>query len=163
LILNVGQAAGAAAALATRAGLRPADLPIREVQRDLITDALAPSAIAPQWDSPWHHPQWLERQQAAMGEPHLVSTAQSESSRSGAQMSNWNGLHERVWKGQLEQSSHGSWSLSTDTGKQWPVITLEPSVHQWLLEVKAPRPVEVLGRLNPWGPWLCISSLLQSE
>ncbi len=78
-------------------------------------------------------------------------------------MSNWNGLHERVWKGQLEQSSHGSWSLSTDTGKQWPVITLEPSVHQWLLEVKAPRPVEVLGRLNPWGPWLCISSLLQSE
>ncbi len=147
----------------TRAGLRPADLPLHELQRDLITDALAPSAIAQQWDSPWHHLQWLERQQAALGKAHLVSAAQSESSRSGAQMSDWKGLHERVWKGEFERSSHGSFCLSTDTGEQWPVITLEPSIHQWLLDEKIQRTVEVLGRLNPWAHWLCISGLLQSE
>ena len=144
LILNIGQAAGAAAALAVQADISPAELPVPAVQRVLITDDHAPSAIRPRWDTPWHHPQWSQRQQSAECEQPVLQVQP--------------GLHERRWQGWLERNNNGGYSFVSDGGEQWPVITLEPSMHQWLLDLNERSAVQVTGRLNPWGPWLCITS-----
>ena len=50
LILNLGQAAGAAAALSVELNCSPADLPVRVLQDALIHDPKAPAAVVPLWD-----------------------------------------------------------------------------------------------------------------
>ena len=52
LILNIGQAAGLAAALAVRCNLEPRDLPVDSLQQHLIDDPQAPAAVMPIWDWP---------------------------------------------------------------------------------------------------------------
>ena len=69
LVLNIGQAAGLAAALCVAAGLDPAELPVRRLQEALIRDPQAPSGPFPLWDIPWHHPQWAEAQLAVLRDP----------------------------------------------------------------------------------------------
>ena len=53
LVLNIGQAAGQAAALCVQRQLEPAALPPQLLQEALITDSLAPAAPFPLWDTPW--------------------------------------------------------------------------------------------------------------
>ncbi|NDC15950.1 MAG: FAD-dependent oxidoreductase, partial [Synechococcaceae bacterium WB9_2_170] len=58
LVLNVGQAAGLAAALCQQKSLLPSELPVAELQAALLGDPLAPSGPAPLIDLPWHDPRW---------------------------------------------------------------------------------------------------------
>ena len=152
LILNVGQAAGAAAALAVQSGVDPADLQVLGLQRALIHDPLAPAAVAPLWDTPWHHPHWRASQEQAL--------------RQGLPPEEWNvnpaehpsnpgaNPHERLWCGVLTSDGTNGFSLTTTDGESWPVITLEPALNGWLRNLDGPTPVELMGCLNPWGPWL---------
>ncbi len=152
LILNVGQAAGAAAALAVQSGVDPADLEVLGLQRALIHDPLAPAAVAPLWDTPWHHPHWRASQEQALrqglpAEEWNVNPAEHPSNP-GANP------HERLWCGALTPDGTGGFSLTTTDGESWPVITLEPVLNGWLRNLDGPTPVELMGCLNPWGPWL---------
>ena len=155
LILNVGQAAGAAAALAVRSGLQPSEVPVHQVQQALIHDPLAPSAVVPLWDTPWHHPQWRERQEQALraGEAAFESTLHGDGDQPPAE------AHERLWRGVLKPDGSGGFSLATADGISWPVITLEPALNRWLEQIDRPTPAELIGCLNPWGPWLRASRL----
>jgi hypothetical protein len=156
LIFNVGQAAGAAAALAVARDLRPAELPVRELQELLLGDPLAPAGPVPLWDTPWHHPDWAARQRAVLDDPSRISG-------SGELV----GLrvhpsppepHERLWSGELCPDGRGGYQLA-GAGQLWPVITLEPALHHWLEDLDGPRSVRLMGCLNPWGPWLRASRL----
>ena len=158
LILNVGQAAGAAAALAVRTAVTPAELPVRALQNALIADPLAPAAVAPLWDTPWHHPQWRERQQAVLANPQQFSDGLAATG-SAVQEPIPVGRHEQLWSGRIQATTTGGYSFTTSSGEVWPVITLEPSMHQWLSQRSGSDPVELIGNANPWGPWLRISRL----
>jgi hypothetical protein len=154
LILSVGQAAGAAAALAVRVGVPPAHLPVRELQNALIADPLAPSAVAPLWDTPWHHPHWRERQEAVLANPQGLAA-----DGSAAQEPIPASRHEQLWSGTIQVEATGGFSLTTSNGDVWPVITLEPSMHRWLSQLESSRSVELIGNVNAWGPWLRVSRL----
>ncbi|MBD1193626.1 FAD-dependent oxidoreductase [Vulcanococcus sp. Clear-D1] len=158
LILNVGQAAGAAAALAVRVGVPPAQLAVRDLQNVLIADPLAPSAVAPLWDTPWHHPQWRERQEAVLANPQPFEQGHAAAG-SAAQASIPIDRHEQLWSGRVKATSNGDYSFTSSSGEVWPVITLEPSMHEWLSQQSESRPVALIGHANPWGPWLRISRL----
>lgn len=177
LILNIGQAAGAAAALAVQGGITPAELPVRSLQEALLADVMAPSGVVPLWDLPWHHPRWRQRQRAALDDPSLVGVdgrwqgcaddpatapvAGPESAPSEA--------HEHLWTGTLHPDGAGGYALALDSGcvapfpgeqrRLWPLITLEPGLHHWLSLQDAARPVRLLGCVNAWGPWLRVSRL----
>ena len=158
LILNVGQAAGAAAALASRTGVTPAELPVRQLQNALLADPLAPSAVAPLWDTPWHHPLWRQRQEAVLREPgelgnRVVATGSPEPEPIPASP------RERRWSGTVQPDTRGGFRFTSNTGEVWPVITLEPGLHLWLQQLERPRSVELIGSANPWGPWLRLSRL----
>jgi hypothetical protein len=158
LILNVGQAAGAAAALAVRVGLPPAQLPVREVQNALIADPLAPSAVAPLWDTPWHHPQWRQRQEAVLTNPQQFAHGLASDGSTTQDMLPASRL-EQLWSGTIQAEANGGFSFITNSGMVWPLITLEPSMHHWLNQLEGCKAVKLIANANPWGPWLRVSRL----
>ena len=163
LVLNIGQAAGMAAALCIRDGLRPADLPVRRLQEALIGDPQAPAGPFPIWSLPWHHPCWAEGQRAALGDPgrldgqgHLVDSHATWGIADPYQAPPE--ATERLWQGDLVPDGAGGFVLHTAEGP-WPVITLEPALHRWLLQLERPTPARLVACANPWGPWLRASRL----
>ncbi len=168
LVLNIGQAAGLAAALCLRHGLEPAALPVRRLQEALIADPLAPAGVLPLWDTPWHHPLWRERQRRALETPerldrhgHLSQPGAAHGpGRVAADPIPPAEPGEQLWRGRLVPDGDGAYELQGESGA-WPVITLEPALHRWLENLDAPTPVALVGCANPWGPWLRISRKLE--
>jgi hypothetical protein len=131
---------------------------VRALQNALIGDPLAPAAVAPLWDTPWHHPQWRERQQAVLANPQQFSHGLAAAGPP-VQEPIPVGRHEQRWSGRIQATTTGGYSFTTSSGEVWPMITLEPSMHQWLSQHSGSEPVELIGHANPWGPWLRISRL----
>lgn len=172
LILNIGQAAGAAAALAVQAELPPAELPVRCLQEALVHDPLAPAAVVPLWDTPWHHPRWRQRQLAVLDEPTLLQAngqwRGSPEDPAGvpypAVTSAPAERLEQLWEGVLSGDAQSGYQLSLPAQAgaaaiRWPLITLEPALDRWLAEQPPQRSVRLIGCANPWGPWLRVSRL----
>ena len=164
LVLNLGQAAGLAAALCVRANLPPAALPVRQLQEALLDDALAPAGPLPLWDTPWHHPEWRARQRALLDSPERLephgrwSTEEADPSRAPREPG------EREWRGELVADGLGGFVLRGPEGpggEPWPLITLEPALNDWLSRRSTPREVALVGCANPWGPWLRVSRLAE--
>jgi hypothetical protein len=172
LVLNVGQAAGLAAALAVRRGQPPAAVPVAAIQRGLIEDPLAPAGPFPLWDTPWHHPEWAQRQRQVLADPAALSPegglagGLAGGGGAGPASEAPSEPGERLWQGELRPHGRGGFSLvladrppSAQGSQVWPLITLEPALHAWLLAQERPRPVALIGCANPWGPWLRVSRL----
>ncbi|MFN9923331.1 MAG: FAD-dependent oxidoreductase [Cyanobacteriota bacterium] len=170
LVLNLGQAAGLAAALCVRLGLDPAELPVRRLQEALIDDPLAPAGPFPLWDTPWHHPQWRHRQHRVLNDPSALdqggclqgpeATAQAVADAAAAPVPPVPG--EQLWQGLLRPDGQGGFQLEREGqggAESWQVITLEPALHRWLQLQEAPKQVAMVGSANPWGPWLRMSRL----
>ena len=160
LILNTGQAAGAAAALCLQRGCQPAELPVRLLQEALIRDPLAPSGVAPLWETPWHHPDWAERQLTVVNDPSRLSSSGSlhgcPADLNPSEAAEEPG--ERLWQGELQPDGQGGYALQLSDGSGlWPLITLEPALHHWLSLQERARAVQLIGCANPWGPWLRVS------
>jgi uncharacterized protein (TIGR00159 family) len=105
LVLNVGQAAGLAAALAVRRGQPPAAVPVAAIQRGLIEDPQAPAGPLPLWDTPWHHPEWAQRQRQALADPAALSPEGRLRGRAGAGPASGAPPEpgERLWQGELRR------------------------------------------------------------
>ncbi|MGK7891547.1 MAG: FAD-dependent oxidoreductase [Leptolyngbyaceae cyanobacterium] len=63
LVMNLGQAAGMAAALCIEANVQPRELAVRSLQNALLEDAIAPAAVMPLINLSPHHPDWFHWQQ----------------------------------------------------------------------------------------------------
>jgi len=168
LVLNVGQAAGLAAALAVRRGQPPAAVPVAAIQMGLIEDSQAPAGPFPLWDTPWHHPEWAQRQRQALADPAALSPEGWLRGRGGIGPASVAPSEpgERLWQGDLRPDGQGGFSLVMADGmpacqgcQVWPLITLEPALHAWLQAQERPRNVALIGCANPWGPWLRVSRL----
>jgi hypothetical protein len=165
LVLNLGQAAGLAAALCVRDGLLPAELPVRRLQEALIEDPLAPAGPLPLWDTPWHHPDWRARQHQALEDPSRLDTSGHLASPPGHRHAAPPEPGERPWRGTVVGDGEGSYRLEGclgPDGEPWRLITLEPALHEWLAAGASPAPVTLIGCANPWGPWLRVSRLAES-
>ena len=164
LVLNIGQAAGLAAALCLAEKLLPAELPVERLQAALIDDPLAPAAPFPIWDLPWHHPHWRERQLRVWRDPDaLLANGHLQGIDPAEELQPWQAPHEpgeSAWEGLLIPDGSGGYQLS-GAGGCWPLITLEPALHAWLLLQDKPRAVRLIGCANPWGPWLRVSRLAE--
>jgi hypothetical protein len=162
LVLNLGQAAGMAAALCVRSGLLPAELPPRWLQEALIEEAQAPAGPLPLWDTPWHHPEWRDRHRRLLDDPTRLLPTGRWSSAPGDPHRAPKEPGERLWQGDLVADGEGGYRLQGvlgPDGEPWRVITLEPALNDWLLRQSTPTPVAFVGCSNPWGPWLRVSRL----
>ena len=166
LILNIGQAAGLAAALAARCNLEPRDLPVEFLQQQLIDEPQAPAAVMPIWDWPCWHPHWREAQRRALRQPEtlledgslkpaqaadlsLPDAAESPAERHGQQI-----------QGRFHRDSDGLryWLESGSIRRQ--LITLEPAVEQVLSGAADGTQMDLVAVHNPWGPWWRVSQVL---
>ena len=159
LVINLGQAAGLAAALCLQRGCRPAELPVEALQRALIQEPTAPAGPFPLWDTPWHHPQWQQRQLTALQEPGSIDPAGSLADQPASLDPHQapGQPHEQLFEGLLRRTGQGGYELA-GAGACWPLITLEPALHRHLAECR-PGQVALIGCANPWGPWLRVSRL----
>ena len=162
LVINLGQAAGLAAALCVRDGVLPADLPVRQLQEALIADPIAPAGPMPLWDTPWHHPEWRSRQRRALEDPDLLDSG----GRMGGLLADPRAAPpepgESLWQGRLLVGAEGDFHLDgplRPDGAPWRLITLEPALHAWLSGRLSGETVRLVGCANPWGPWLRVSRL----
>ena len=153
LVLNVGQAAGQAAALSVLRGVSLLDLPIRHLQDSLIEDPQAPAAPVPLWDTPWHHPEWAPRLRSVLDQPEQLEQQGIHASGGHDLPDPPRERGEQLLEGQLEPDGVGGGVLHTGS-VHWPVITLEPALHQRLKDLDRTQTVRLWGCLNPWGPWL---------
>lgn len=169
LIFNIGQAAGAAAALAVQRGIPPAELAPLAVQHCLLHDRQAPAAVVPIWDTPWHASDWLARQLQLLANPDLLQ-ANGQIERSFIRpLSPSQGRpepRESRWKGWVLPDGQGGYNFVSDTNfsgdnskREWPLISLEPGLNSWLQNLDKPTQVKLIGCANPWGPWLRASRL----
>jgi hypothetical protein len=163
LILNIGQAAGAAAALAVQRGIPPAELDPRAVQECLIHDHRAPAAVVPLWDTPHYAADWAARQLQLLDNPQLLqANGQIEPGflrpldpRLGKVEP-----RESLWSGTVLPDGLGGFLFQSDAGKrEWPLISLEPGLNHWLQNLDQPTRAKLIGIANPWGPWLRASRL----
>jgi hypothetical protein len=166
LILNLGQVAGLAAALAVRHGCAVADLAVDEIQSALIHEPQAPAAVLPIWDWPHWHPHWVEAQKQGLAQPEQLDAC-SEFAGRPAQNLNKPGLnqapnqrHEIALNGLLTGNAEEGYELKT-AEETWPLITLEPAIHHWLASTDhSGQKLNLRGIKNPWGPWVRITGVL---
>jgi hypothetical protein len=153
LVLNVGQAAGLAAALCQQKSLLPSELPVAELQAALLGDPLAPSGPAPLIDLPWHDPRWLQAQQRWLRDG--STEAHPLAGGNPAEAPPEPGEEEVVMELSIEAADRW-WGCSA--GQRWPLISLEPAVQQQIASFNG-KSLRLRGRANPWGPWWRINRL----
>ena len=166
LILNIGQAAGLAAALAARCNLEPRDLPVEFLQQQLIDEPQAPAAVMPIWDWPCWHPHWREAQRRALRQPETLLEDGSLTPAQAADLSLPDAAespaerHGQQIQGRFHRDADGLryWLESGSIRRQ--LITLEPAVEQVLSGAADGTQMDLVAVHNPWGPWWRVSQVL---
>ena len=166
LILNIGQAAGLAAALAVRFNLEPRDLPVESLQQQLIDEPQAPAAVMPIWDWPCWHPHWREAQHRALRQPEALLEDGSLTPVQASDLSLPNATdapaerHGQEIQGRFHRDTDGVgyWLESGSIRRQ--LITLEPGVERALSGAADGTPMDLVAVHNPWGPWWRVSQVL---
>ena len=166
LILNLGQVAGLAAALAVRQGCAIGDLAVDEIQSALIDEPQAPAAVLPIWDWPHWHPHWAEAQKQGLAQPDQLDAWAELAGRPSRDLKQPglnqapNQRHEIALNGVLTGNAAEGYELKS-ADESWPLITLEPAIHHWLASTDhSGRRLNLRGIKNPWGPWVRITGVL---
>ena len=166
LILNLGQVAGLAAALAVRQGCAIGDLAVDEIQSALIEEPQAPAAVLPIWDWPHWHPHWAEAQKQGLAQPDQLDAWAELAGRPSRDLKQPglnqapNQRHEIALNGVLTGNAEEGYELKS-ADESWPLITLEPAIHHWLASTDhSGQRLNLRGIKNPWGPWVRITGVL---
>ena len=166
LILNLGQVAGLAAALAVRQGCAIGDLAVDEIQSSLIEEPQAPAAVLPIWDWPHWHPHWAEAQKQGLAQPDQLDAWAEFAGRPSRDLKQPglnqapNQRHEIALNGVLTGNAEEGYELKS-ADESWPLITLEPAIHHWLASTDhSGQRLNLRGIKNPWGPWVRITGVL---
>ena len=165
LILNIGQAAGLAAALAALQRVDPLDLRASNVQHRLINDPVAPAAVVPLWEWPGWHPHWRDAQMSALN--HLDSVdwggRLEHSTRHGLELpqADQTPLEPKALEicGRLLKGNDQCYQLQRGVDLL-SLITLEPGVERCLSQLPNNTSVRLIAVENPWGAWWRVLRIL---
>jgi hypothetical protein len=173
VVLNLGQAAGMAAALCIEQNCQPRALSVRKLQEALLTDTQAAAAVVPLYNLTPDNPEWRDWQRYYLdnpdayprdgncpvaGYPYRENTVTSKSFGSGGRESDTTG-DSIACRGIFQQFGEAGYRLTltapaTRAGEIWTLITVRPEVARQLPVIATGQVVEVWGRCNPAGGWL---------
>jgi hypothetical protein len=159
VVMNIGQAAGMAAALCVELGCQPRDLPVRQIQDALLEDNLAPAAIIPLFNLLPNHPDWLVWQRYYLDNPEDYPI--SGTLPNWQPKTEWIPHADLIFKGvfQRHQEQDYSITLTEPAAGQWKLITLQPDVDEQLQNCTDQQPITIWGRLNWSGQWVVVERL----
>jgi hypothetical protein len=178
LVMNIGQAAGMAAALCVSLGCQPRDLPVRRIQEALLQDSIAPAAIIPLFNLPSHHPDWLYWQRYYLNNPQnypmtgnvsfqelKVGTLESWKAKNhNLQPANLPTCQPAKFSGIFQRLNEQDYRITLTepavyAGQIWMLITLQPEVNEQLQSCTDQQLLTVWGRLNEAGSWLVVEKM----
>jgi hypothetical protein len=175
VVMNIGQAAGMAAALSVSLNCQPRDLPVRFIQDALLQDPVAPAAIIPLFNLPSHHPDWLSWQRyyldnpedyPATGNTKGLGTFKPETNvtAESSQPLIPNSYHSTPFTGVFQRCKHQDYRITLTTpeaheGQTWTLITLLSSVDEQLQSCIDQEQLTVWGHLNHSGCWLVVEKI----
>ena len=158
VVLNIGQAAGVAGALAVKQNIQPRELDVRAVQQALIQDPIAPAGVIPLYNLALHHPQWATQQQYYLDHPEAYPFDGNDPAIQPV-ASQGTSIYEGTFyreNGQYQLHLTGQKRYST-----WQLITINALVNQQLAQLKSGRKIRCMGSLNNSGGWLLVHRILE--
>ncbi len=162
VVMNIGQAAGMAAALCVEFNCQPQELSVRKVQEALLTDKFAPAAVIPLYNLSPENPVWLEWQRYYLDYPEdypldgNCPIAVSEPLE--VDSSNYH-------RGEFYRYGDQQYEIKLNPAKNydcqvWKLITVHPEINQQLFDYKSGQQIAVAGKFNAAGNWLLVESIL---
>ncbi len=159
VVMNIGQAAGMAAALCIEYNCQPRELDVKILQQALLTDPIAPSAVIPLFNLSPNHPQWLYWQQYYLEYPENypkngncpcddiedITVAQ---------------IYQGKFRCYGEQSYNIILKNSVFNKKTYGLITLHSQVNKQLLDYPHNQAISLLGRISKTGYWLIVEKII---
>jgi hypothetical protein len=161
VVMNIGQAAGMAAALCVRYNCQPRDLSVRVLQENLLSDRLAPAAVIPLFNLPPEHPQWLKWQHYYLEHPEDYPADGNCPCQDYVGDREDSGL---TFTGIFQQHGWQDYSItltepSDRANSSWQLVTLDPQVDRQLQNLNKEQPLSFCGRCNTSGGWLVVERL----
>jgi hypothetical protein len=161
LVMNLGQAAGMAAALCVELNVQPQGLPVRQLQEALLQDAIAPVAIIPLLNLPPNHPQWLQWQRYYLDHPETYP--QTGICPCDSNFSSEIEVGE-YYTGTFRRISPNGYRIRLTEGsakkKIWSLITVRPEVNEKLENCPEGAVISVWGTCNDSGGWLLVNKIV---
>lgn len=161
-VLNIGQAAGMAAALCVEQGCQPRDLPVRALQNALLQDPTAPAAVVPLFNLLPQSPDWQYWQQYYLNHPGDYPTDGNAPQLDKPQPAKPSATDRQQYEGYFERCGEQNYRLrasqpvATDSVQ---LVTLHPLVNQQLQDCQSGQLLRVQGRFNAAGNWLLVEQL----
>lgn len=170
-VMNIGQAAGMAAALCVQRECQPRDLPVRLLQEALLQDSQASAAVIPLFNLTPDRSDWLDWQCYYLDRPSsypasgncplsvnkhrsiLVGTPQCPVPTLDRAQSPFSGIFHRLGEQDYALTLTEPLSLAAQT---WKLVTLDPETDKFLLSYETQKPLTVWGKLNFAGAWLLV-------
>ena len=167
IVMNIGQAAGMAAALCIESKCQPRELPVRKLQEALLTDQFAPAAIIPLFNLPSEHPEWLKWQRYYLDRPEdypqdgncpIQVYPQLNFSCATPNNEYYQGIFYRSREQAYKIVLTEPWAQK---GQSWQLITLQPEVNKLWLNCPDKSLISIVGRCNYAGGWLIVEQMLE--
>jgi hypothetical protein len=172
LVMNIGQAAGMAAALCVEQAVQPRDLEVRSLQEALLQDAIAPAAVIPLFNLHPTHPAWSERQRYYLNHPDAYSVS-GEDPLLGQQSPVAPPQRSRVsvteelgqpFTGVFQHQGEQDYVLHLEAEPsmaltQLSLVTLNADMNQQLRACVDQQKLKMWGRLNRSGGWLLVEKI----
>ncbi|MEG4277398.1 FAD-dependent oxidoreductase [Microcoleus sp. MON1_C1] len=162
-VMNIGQAAGMAAALCAESGCQPRDLPVRVLQEALLQDSEASAAVIPLFNLTRDRSDWLDWQRYYLDRPEAYP-ASGECQQSVEKPSSQTANTHSEFSGIFRRLGEQDWTLTLTSpvsvaGQTWQLVTLDSETDRFLQSCETEKPLTVWGRLNSAGAWLLAESV----
>ncbi len=160
VVLGIGQAAGAAAAICVQTPCQPRHLPIQHLQQTLLQDPQAPVMLAPCFDLLPTNPSWLEQQNAYLSAPESYPTSGFTGSLNQAQPIS--APTASTVYGQYQEGQNNSHQLRRIVNHSPHVVSLvaiSPRAANQLRTIANGSNIAVHGIYNAGGNWFLVNHL----
>jgi FAD dependent oxidoreductase len=159
-VMNIGQAAGMAAALCAQRGCQPRDLPVRVLQEALLQDSQASATVIPLFNLTPDRSHWLNQQRYYCDRPETYPASgncplsvEKQSSNTTNSHSQFSGIFHRLGEQDYALTLTEPLSLAHKT---WKIVTLDPETDELLINQETEKPLTVWAILNFAGNWLLV-------
>ncbi|TAG97217.1 MAG: FAD-dependent oxidoreductase [Oscillatoriales cyanobacterium] len=159
-VMNIGQAAGMAAALCAQRGCQPRDLSVRVLQDALLEDSQASAAVIPLFNLTPDRSHWLKQQRYYCDRPEAYPASgncpvsvDKQSTNTTNSHSQFSGIFHRLGEQDYALTLTEPLSFAPRT---WKLVTLNPETDEILLDYETEKPLTVWARPNFSGVWLLV-------
>lgn len=160
VVMNIGQAAGMAAALCVELGCQPRELPVSKLQKALL-QAKTPTAIVPLFNLSPNNPEWLYWQQYYLEHPEAYpASGNCPIAQNVLPLVN---PSYRLFQGIFHRLGEQDYTLTLADADAWKLVTLRSHIDEQLQICINNQYLIVRGTLNYSGKWLLVEEIEQSS